>query len=106
MNEIPHLRINFRTIVYLRSRSHSQEMKQGDGERPLLICFKDPSWLSLLVPTHGRHSHLMPLSAGGFYPFGNISNLTILHRISVSCVLLLFCLVFILKRKSVSFGLF
>lgn len=32
INEIPHLRVSFRTVVYLRSRSHSQEMKQGDGE--------------------------------------------------------------------------
>lgn len=61
--------------------------------------FKDPSWLSLLVHTHGRHSHLMPLSTGVFYPFGNISNLTILHRISVSCMLLFFVWFSFLKEN-------
>lgn len=63
------------------------------------ICFKAPSRLSLLVHTHGGHSHLMPLGAGVFYPFGDISNLTILHRISVSCMLLLFVWFSFLKEN-------
>lgn len=82
----------------------------GDEGRPSAShsqsVLKIPSRLSLLAHTHVRCSHLVPLSTVVCHPLGDISYLTVCQNISVCVSILLVRLVFIFKRKSVSFGLF